>query len=69
MSLGSSLQVTLGMSSGVFMFKSAGDFRYVLGVFRFKSAGDFRYVLGVFRFKSAGDFRYVFRCLYVQVCR
>ena len=53
-SLCSSLEVTLGVSSGVFIFKSEGD----LGVSS-----------GVFMFRSGGDFRCVFRCLYVQVWR
>ena len=49
-----SLEVTLGVSSGVFMFKSGGDFRCVSGLFMYKSGGDFRCVFG---------------CFYVQVWR
>ena len=67
MSLFSSLKVTLYVSSGVFIFKSGGDFR-CLQVSLFSSLGVTLVVSsGVFIFRSEGDFRCVFRCLYFQV--
>ena len=56
--------MTLVMSSGVFIFKSEGDFRYVFKCLFSSLEVTLVMSSGVFIFKSGGDFSYVFRCLY-----
>ena len=56
-SLCSGLEVTLGVSSVVFIFKSGGHFRCVFGCLYSSLEVILGVSSGVFMFKSGGDFR------------